>query len=175
MTVAESVVRDAHAGLVRLLARTDASPGLVLGAAYEGRRVADILTHLHGWHLLFLGWVAQARASEESGSGAWPAYPAPGHSWDTLELLNSQIYQAYHHLDYAQARERLVESHSRVVEAIRTLPAAQVEDPERSPWLGGASLGEVAHECLAGHYLWAEGILDAAPPPPTWGDSPEDW
>ena len=45
------------------------------------------LAHLHAWHIVFEGWVAQERA------GAVPAYPAEGYAWDDIDTLNDLFYQ----------------------------------------------------------------------------------
>ncbi|WP_062378739.1 ClbS/DfsB family four-helix bundle protein [Demequina pelophila] len=156
MAASDRLATEGHAALVRLLARTDASSTWYLGVSYRNRRVTDVLSHLHAWHVLFHGWMLQHRA------GNVPEYPAPGHSWDELEMLNDQLYEAHRDLDYAQARERLTASHSRTIEIVRGIDDAVLEDPAAMPWTRGRPLAEVAHECLAGHYAWAEGVLDDA-------------
>ncbi len=153
-------VRDAaQEGLDRLLARTDASPELALGDAYLGRRVADVLTHLHGWHLLFLDWVEAIRAGQTA------AFPAEGYSWQDLESLNESLHERFKGLDYAAARKAFVASHADAVAALDTLDDDLLTSNDSIEWLGNEALGDVAHECLGGHYDWAQGVLDAAGAP----------
>ncbi len=153
------ILEAAERGAAHLLSRTDADPALELGDAYLGRRVADVLTHLHGWHGLFEGWVAAMRNDES------PAFPAEGYTWSTLADLNDSIYERFKELDYAAAREAFVGSHTAVVALVGTLEDELLIATDALDWLGNEALGDVAHECLGGHYEWAEGILDAAGAP----------
>ncbi|WP_062521429.1 ClbS/DfsB family four-helix bundle protein [Demequina silvatica] len=154
--VTERIVASAEEGLARLLTRADAHPDADLTEAYKGRRVADVLTHLHAWHLLLEGWLA------EDAAGRVPAYPAAGYSWATFGDLNDALYAAHRPLSYGQAREALTASHARVLALVTTVDDAALGSPDAFPWLGGDSLGEVAHECLGAHYAWGERVLDAA-------------
>ncbi len=153
---AAGIVLDAEEELARLLGRTDAHREARLGDAYHGRRVADLLTHLHAWHVLFEGWIVQHR------SGAVPAFPAEGYSWDTLDDLNDVLYRAHRHRTYDEARELVEESHHRAIGIVRELDDDLLTSVGTLTWLGTESLGEVAHECLGGHYRWAQGVLDRA-------------
>ncbi len=150
------IVAAADAGLAAVLARTDAHPGGSLGDAYVGRSTADLLAHLHAWHGLCEGWIEAARAGEAV------AYPAVGHSWNELDALNESLYRAHAGRSYASMRDAIVESHGLLVALIAATPDPELADPSEHPWLGGESLGMVAHECLGAHYDWALGILDAA-------------
>lgn len=143
-------------GLDSLLARTDASPDFALGDAYLGRRVADVLTHLHGWHLMFLDWVEAIR------TGQTTAYPADGYTWRDLASLNDSLYDRFKDLDYAAARAAFVASHDDAVAALGTLDDELLTSTDEVEWLGNEAFADVAHECLGGHYDWAQGVLDAA-------------
>src|SRR5690554_1631727 len=153
---AEQLVADAEAELERLLAVTDAHPDASVGEAWKGRRVADVLGHLHDWHVLFCGWVAQARA------GATPAYPAEGYTWEQLDELNDHLCASHRDADYATLRGALVTSHAEVLETLRDATEEELTDPAAFPWLGGNALGEVVEHCLAIHYRWALDILERA-------------
>ena len=85
---ARELAARADERLAVVLERADAARDTNLGDAYKNRRVADVLAHLHAWHVVFDGWVAQERA------GAAPAYPAEGYSWDDIDSLNDAFYQA---------------------------------------------------------------------------------
>ncbi|WP_296665855.1 ClbS/DfsB family four-helix bundle protein [Demequina sp.] len=154
--VAERIVADAERSLTPLLARADAYRDAPLGRAYAHRRVADVLAHLHAWHILFDGWLVQHR------SGAVPAFPAEGYSWDHLEDLNNALYEAHRARSYEESRALLVTSHLHMLGLLRELDDEVLSAPELLPWLGTEPLSEVAHECLAGHYAWAQSVLDRA-------------
>lgn len=153
---ADRIVADANATLATLLARTDANPDAELGDAYLGRRVADILGHLHAWHVIFDGWIAQER------SGSVPAYPAEGYTWRNLDTLNQTLYEAHRSKSYDTLRAMLVASHASAVSLVESLSEAELTRTDAFEWLGQESLGNVAHECLGGHYEWGLEVLDAA-------------
>ena len=153
---AAQIVAKADSLLTELLARTDAAPDALLGVAYRDRRVADVLAHLHAWHLIFDGWLAQDR------SGAVPAYPAEGYSWETLDDLNDALYTAHRERTYDSLRGMVQTSHRITVDLVATLTDDELNDPRAFSWLAGSTLGNVADACLGEHYAWAIGVLDSA-------------
>lgn len=153
---AARIVTDANATLATLLSRTDANPEAQLGDAYLGRRIADILGHLHAWHVIFDGWIAQET------SGSVPAYPAEGYTWRNLGDLNQALYEVHRSKSYDTLRAMLVTSHGAVAEIVESLSEPELTRTDAFEWLGREPLGNVAHECLGGHYEWALEILDAA-------------
>ncbi|MDE0572745.1 ClbS/DfsB family four-helix bundle protein [Demequina sp. B12] len=150
---ADAVIADGDARLAALLRHADALPDHAVAPDFAGDRVADVLAHLHGWHLLFLGWI------DDEAAGAEPGAPPPGHTWERLAELNAAILAQHSHRTYAELRELLVASHGRMVEAVRALDDDRLFDPQARPWTGGPSLGRVAHECLGDHYAWGEEAL----------------
>ncbi len=150
------IVSAAHAGLTSLLARTDRYPDASLGDAWRDRRTTDVLTHVHAWHLLLEGWLA------DDAAGRPVHYPAKGYTWAMLGELNDRIYDDLRGLLYAEARERLVASHGRAVALVEALTTEQLTQSGAYPWLGDEVMANVAHECLGAHYAWGERILDAA-------------
>lgn len=152
--VADGLARQGDDALTALLARASAHRDAALTGAYADRRVADALTHLHAWHVLLEGWVVQHLA------GVSPAYPAEGFTWERLDALNDALYRAHRHRGFDEARMLLGASHLAAVALLRELDEDTLTSPAATPWLGGMPLAEVAHECLAGHYAWAEDLLD---------------
>jgi hypothetical protein len=126
-----------------------------LGDAYLGRRGADVLAHLHGWHGLFVGWC------RDDGRGLKPVLPAPGHSWSDLRPLNDELYARYSSLSWARILQDTRESHSTVIELLRTFPNGSLADPARYPWANGPLLN-LADECLAKHYDWGIERIEAS-------------
>jgi hypothetical protein len=153
---ATELAADADSALDRLLTVTDKHPDESVGEAWKDRRVADVLAHLHAWHVLFDGWLAQAR------SGAAPAYPAEGYTWDELAALNDHLYATHQNSDYATVRASLLASHADMLDALASCSQAELTDAAAHPWLGGGTLGDVAHECLGAHYAWGNDVLDRA-------------
>jgi hypothetical protein len=125
-----------------------------LGDAYLGRRGADILAHLHGWHLLFTGWCM------DDGRGRTPVLPAAGHSWNDLRALNDEIYARYSAAPWARILQDTRDSHSSVIELLRTFPNGALTDPARYPWANGPLI-ELADECTGKHYDWGVERIEA--------------
>ncbi|MFV0284993.1 MAG: ClbS/DfsB family four-helix bundle protein [Demequina sp.] len=155
-TTVDELISQGDARLDALLVHADAGRDRILGDAYLGRRTADVLTHLHAWHLLFFDWMDAEFAREE------PDFPAPGYTWRDLTALNDALYMAHRHWTYPQARDLLIESHARMCALLRRLDDDRLFDTEARPWLGRESLAEVAHECLGNHYAWGEAVLAKA-------------
>lgn len=157
MTVTRlDIVGAADDGLARVLAIADAFPATPLGPAYLDRTTTDVLGHLHGWHLLFAGWLGEAATGEDVH------YPAEGFTWRDLDALNERLYEDHREMPYQAMRAALVDSHARVLGLIGELSDHELTDPQVHPWLGKEPLGEVAHEVLGGHYDWAMDIFAAA-------------
>lgn len=150
----QTLVREADAALDALLARADADPDAKPHGAYARKRVADVLLHLHAWHIVFEGWMAQHL------SGAIPAIPAEGYEWSDIDALNEALYLSYRDRSYTAARALVLGSHRAMCELVLTLSDEELNRAGHFPWLGEMALGDVAHECLAGHYAWAQEILD---------------
>jgi len=153
---ATSLAAKADDRLAEVLRRADAAPDFELGAAYHDRRVADVLAHLHAWHLLFDGWVAQDRA------GSVPAFPAEGYPWGRLHALNEVFYQAHRGRTFEATRGMLLKSHRSMLHLLDSFTEDELTDPARYPWLQDQSLGDVADECLGEHYEWALKTFDNA-------------
>ena len=153
---AKALAAKADDLLAVVLTRADASPTFELGVAYHDRRVADVLAHLHAWHLVFDGWVAQDRA------GSVPAFPAEGYTWNDLDSLNDAFYRSHRERPYDAVRTMLVASHARMLRLLNTFTEEELTDPSAYVWLNGQALGDVADECLGEHYEWALKTFDAA-------------
>jgi len=118
-----------------------------LGDAYLNRRGADILAHLHGWHLLFEDWL------REEAAGAEIVMPAPGHTWEDLRSLNDDLYERYHAFSYGEIKDLVLTSHAHVFDLLRVLPVEGLTDPAAHPW-SDEPLLTLADECTGRHYDW---------------------
>lgn len=130
-------------------------PDHAVASTFAGDRVADVLAHLHGWHVLWLGWL------EADARGEAPAFPAEGYGWDRLSELNAEILSQHTHRPYAELRTLLLDSNADACAALLTVDEDRLWDADARDWLGGQSLGHVAHECLGAHYAWGEEALGA--------------
>ena len=158
-TTVTALVADADAQLADLLHHTDALPDHAVTADFAGDRVADVLAHLHGWHLLLLDWIAAEAAGGE------PDFPARGYDWSRLAELNAAILTQHAHRPYGELRSLLTDSHARATATVRELDERALFDPRARDWTGEQSLGSVAHECLGAHYRWGHTVLAACAAP----------
>ena len=153
---ARQLAARADERLAVVLERADAARDSYLGDAYKNRRVADALAHLHAWHVVFDGWVAQERA------GSAPSYPAEGYSWDDIDALNDAFYQAHRERPYEAVRGMLLTSHQAMLLLLGSFSEEELDSPDAHEWLDGQALGDVADECLGAHYEWALKVFDGA-------------
>lgn len=153
---AQELRAAADAGLEELLAISDRHADARLGDAWHDRRVADVLAHLVVWHVLFQGWVSQARA------GARPVLPAEGYTWEDLDALNDALYEMHKQDSYETMRAQLLVSHAAVLDVLDDATHEELTGYGIFPWLGDQSLGETAAHCLHHHYTWARERLEAA-------------
>ncbi len=91
-----------------------------------------------------------------------PAFPAVGYTWRDLASLNDLLYNQRKDLTYAQIRDKLLDSHGKVLASLELVDDDVLTATDAIEWLGNESLADVAHENLGGHYEWAHGVLDAA-------------
>jgi len=152
----QELAAAANDGLAAVFRRADAARDATMGTAYRDRRVADVLAHLHAWHVVFDGWVAQDR------SGSVPAFPAEGYTWADLDSLNDALYSAHKERPYDTIRAMLEASHRSMIALLSTFTQDELTEPDAFPWLRGQALGDVAHECLGAHYEWALHTFDSA-------------
>ena len=57
----------------------------------DGWSAKDVVAHITAWEQRLLSWLAMA------GRGETPQIPAPGYTWDDMDLLNEQTYYEYRH------------------------------------------------------------------------------
>ncbi len=118
-----------------------------LSDAYLDRRGADVLAHLHGWHLLFEDWLREEAAGEEV------VMPAPGHTWEDLRALNDDLYERYRAFSYGEIKALVLKSHAHTFDLLRVLPIEGLTDPAAHPW-SDEPLLNLADECAGKHYDW---------------------
>jgi hypothetical protein len=137
---------DKLMGLIELIEEENLEEAS-LGEAYLERRGADVLAHLHGWHLQFLEWLRL------DGEGAEVVTPAPGYTWENLRAYNDALYETFRALDYRNLKNLVTGSHCRMFAALEALGDAAVTDPARFPWADGPLLA-MADACSGAHYEW---------------------
>jgi hypothetical protein len=90
--------------------------------------VKDIMGHITAWEKLMIQWL------EESLRGEIPQRPAPGDSWDDLDLFNEQLFQENMAKTLDEVLLEFGEIHNKAVEAVAAMEESDLLDPERFEW-----------------------------------------
>lgn len=113
------------------------------------RNIRDVFGHLHHWHLLCLGWYADAEAGKK------PALPAEGYTWKTTPELNRFIQQKYSAVSLIEIRRLLMSSYEQVRELIEQHTEEELFTKKYYKWTGSTSLGAYLISATSSHYDWA--------------------
>lgn len=145
--------------MAKLLEYIDALPERAFQAPFVGNShyetVADVLAHLHAWHLARESWGVIA------AQGGIPAVPAEGYTWRDLDALNIKLRDEWRGTSIEELRERLVDSHERLQDAVSAYDDEALADPEFFPWMHGISFGTYCLMSGAQHYQWARELIEA--------------
>lgn len=115
----------------------------------QSRNPRDVLTHVHAWHLLTLGWYEAGERGEK------PAIPGPGLTWRDLPTLNARIWTDFEHTSYGEAVRLVTESHQRILDVIDSRTDTELFTKKLYPWTGTTSLGAYLVSASSSHYVWA--------------------
>ena len=113
------------------------------------RNIRDVFGHLHHWHLLCLGWHADAEAGKK------PALPAEGYTWKTTPDLNRFIQQKYATEPLMDMRKLLTSSYDHVRTLIKQHTEEELFIKKYYKWTGSTSLGAYLISATSSHYDWA--------------------
>ena len=108
----------------------------------------DLIAHLTGWRQ------TTAARLEAGLRGEEPVFPWPDHldEEDDLEEINRWFFETNRDKPLAAILGESRETFERVERAIAALPEADLLQPGRFPWLGGAALGPAVVRGTLGHY-----------------------
>ena len=113
----------------------------------DGRlTVKDLLAHIVDWEQRMLHWI------NESYAGIVPQRPAPGMTWDDLDRLNEQTYQANKDRELDEVLEASQESYSRSLDLIQNLTDEDLFDGNRFDWREGDPLWHMVAANTWWHY-----------------------
>jgi hypothetical protein len=120
------------------------------------RNIADVLMHLHHWHLMMLSWY------EQGMKGQKPAMPAEGYTWKTLPDLNLWIWEKYKSYPLKEAVIKLDESHILLQQLINKHSNEELFEKKRYNWTGSTSLAAYLISSTSSHYDWALKLIKKA-------------
>ena len=112
------------------------------------KTVADVLCHLHEWHLMMENWYKIGMAGKK------PAIPAEGVTWQTLPVLNHRIWEKYKGTDLKSAVALLKKSHKKIMDMIGKHTDDELFTKKKYEWTGTTSLGAYFISSTSSHYDW---------------------
>lgn len=120
---------------------------------YLNRNIADVLAHLHHWHLMFLEWYKVGMIGDE------PDMPAKGYTWKTLPDLNREIWKKYRDMGVEEAKELLETSFTSIREIIKELSEQELFTKKNYKWTGSTSLAAYLISTTSSHYDWGYKLI----------------
>jgi hypothetical protein len=145
-------IRTERRRLERNLERLSDEQMTMVGVVGEWT-VKDLLAHLSDWEQRFIGWY------EAGVRGEIPETPAPGISWEDLDVLNQRIYEKHRNRALEDVRREFAASYKRVLAVVEGISEEEMFSVGRYAWLGGNNLVGVILANTANHYRWAKGCI----------------
>ncbi|QUG41807.1 ClbS/DfsB family four-helix bundle protein [Psychrobacillus sp. INOP01] len=109
----------------------------------------DVLMHLYEWHVMLERWY------REGMSGDIPFMPAPGYKWSSIKLLNMQIWENYQNVTLNQAIKKLMLSHERIMDLIKSHTNEEIMTKKYYKWTKTSNLYSYFAANTTNHYIWA--------------------
>lgn len=158
------LIRNEWQSLEETLARL--SKGQMTQPGVEGDwSVKDILAHITDWEERMVRWIEEALCGQE------PEMPAPGLTWDDLDLLNEQTYQANRGRELADVLTGFRRSYQQSLKAVEGLADEVLTDPQRFEWWDGDPMWRLVAVNTWEHYEehnetirnWLKGVSTSGP------------
>ena len=118
------------------------------------RTIADVLCHLHEWHLMRENWYKVGM------SGIKPAVPVLSYSLKTLPLINKKIWEKYKGIELKKAITMFKKSHKDIMVLIEKHTDDELFTKKKYEFTGTTSLGVYFFYNTADHYNWALKTMD---------------
>ncbi|MGD2158416.1 MAG: ClbS/DfsB family four-helix bundle protein [Anaerolineales bacterium] len=112
--------------------------------------IKDLLAHLSDWEQRFIGWY------EAGVRGHVPEVPAPGISWENLDVLNQRIYEKNRDRSLKDVREEFNLSYKQAMATIKGISEEDMFAVGQYAWLGEGNLVIYILANTANHYRWAK-------------------
>ena len=115
--------------------------------------IKDILTHLHEWHLMMIGWYKE-------GIIGWnPEKPAKGYTWKTIKGLNKKIWEKYQNTSFEESVKLINKSFLDVREIIKKHSEEELFEKKKYKWTGTTSMASYFISATSSHYDWGIKML----------------
>ncbi len=113
------------------------------------RNIADVLFHVHEWHLMMLSWYLVGMKGQK------PHMPAEGFTWKTMPELNKKIWKQNRDRNLEESKIAIKKSYNSLQELIKKHANEELFEKKRYPWTGSTSLGAYLISATSSHYHWA--------------------
>ena len=118
--------------------------------ATPDRLAKDVLAHLTAWQIISVARLNAAIEGADPGFPTWFGQADPDTQND-LDAVNETIYQIYRRKDWADIRQEWATRFEGLIKLTRTLPADDLCQVDRYPWLPGYPLLAVLKGTLEHH------------------------
>lgn len=115
-----------------------------------GLSLKDLLGHLRAWQQVSL---ARLEAAVHDGEPAMPDWlmGADAESEEDIELFNARIHEIYREQPWQTVHQLWRDGFLQLLDLAAVIPAAQLDDKQRYPWLNGYALRDVLTGTLEHH------------------------
>lgn len=108
--------------------------------------VKDVLAHIVAWEQRMQLWI------EQSLRGETPQRPAPGYTWEDLDRLNAETYEANRARSYEDIQADFETSYRTALATVQNLSEADLIEPDRFAWRAGVPLWYLVSANTWEHY-----------------------
>jgi hypothetical protein len=115
----------------------------------------DVLAHIAFWERTFLGWI------EAATLGRMPDMPAPGLTWEDVDLLNDRVYRESRVRALDDVRDEFAASYHPTLALVESTDEGTLFDPERNPLGPRLALWQYAAANTSEHYREHRESLEA--------------
>ncbi|MCM3358761.1 ClbS/DfsB family four-helix bundle protein [Psychrobacillus sp. FSL W7-1457] len=149
----EILLLNSNKAFESLLKIIESIPSRKRGTSIEtnerDKNFRDVLMHLYEWHVMLERWY------REGMDGDIPFMPAPGYKWNTIKLLNLQIWENYQEVTLAQAIKKVRLSHKRIMDLIESHTNEEIMTKRYYKWTKTSNLHSYFAANTSNHYSWA--------------------
>ena len=145
----------AEINLNSLLDFIDGLPDKIKNGIYKNdelndrdKTIADVICHLHEWHLMFLRWYTDGMAGKK------PEILAPGYTMKDIVALNHVIYEKYKGTELKKAITMFKKSYKDVIAVVEKHNDDELFTKQKYKWTGTTSLGSYLISATSSHYDW---------------------
>ena len=144
-----AMLREVFSALDAFLTRLSEAQ-ILAKPAPSGYSVQETIAHLLAWQQVTNARLEAAALHRDPAYPGWLGGLSPEEE-EHIDAINARIYQAYRDLTWAEIHAAWKAGFARVIEQAEALPAQELLEPGKYPWLGEHPLAAVL-EGTCGHH-----------------------